>query len=147
MFDCLSLWAGMQGGGVTHYKAVLKLKPPLFFSPPTYLFFHQKLHGATEDHPELASICHDEGPGTFALPCLPLTPAPPPPPPLPPPPSSPYARRRRSRRAAKPPISPCMITAHSDLYSGESSSTSFGRRKASAPASFMPRYKSGMETQ
>ena len=46
---------------------------------------------------------------------------------------------------AKVPISTCMITAHSDLYSGESSSTSFGRRKAAAPASFMPHYKSGDE--
>lgn len=48
---------------------------------------------------------------------------------------------------AKLPISTCMITAHSDLYSGESCSTSFGRRKASAPASFMPHYKNGMKSE
>lgn len=89
-----------------------------------YLFFHQKLHGAAEDHSELASICHEEGPGTLALPCLPPTPTRPAPllcfHPAP-------LHWDFSLCTAKLPISTRMITAHSDLYSGESSSTSFGR--------------------
>lgn len=56
------------GAGVTHYKGVPKLKLRLFSF--IYLFiFCQKLHRAAGDQSELASICHDEGPGT---PCLAL---------------------------------------------------------------------------
>ena len=61
-------------------------------------------------------------------------------------PSSPITLRF-SLCTAKLPISTCMITEHSDLYSGESGSTSVGRRAASAPAAFMPHYKNGMKSE
>lgn len=141
---CLSRWTGKWQGcgrrrGPTYYKGVSKLKPrPLSFLP---WFFCQMLHRAAADHPELASICHDEGPGIhpgLACPQHPALPA------LPP--SSPITLRL-SLCTAKLPISTCMITAHSDLYSEESGGTGFGRRKAAAPASFMPHYTSGMKSE
>lgn len=129
-----------------HYKAISKLKPRrLSF---IYLFICQELRGAAEDHSELASICHDGGPGTSALPRLPPTPHTPHHPSLPPTSIQPPLHQDCSLCTAKLPISTCcVITAHSDLYSGESSSTSFGRRKASAPAAFKPHYKSRMRSE
>lgn len=73
-------------GGVMHYKAILKLKPHLLLF--IYFFFHQKLNRAAEDHSELGSICHDEGPGTLALPAPRHPRHPPPPTTTTPPPSS-----------------------------------------------------------
>lgn len=130
LFYCLSLWTGGWGGGVMHYKAISKLKSCLLLF--IYFFiFCQKLHRAAEDHSKLASICHDEGPGTFALRC-------------PQHPHSPPSSLHPTPLhwdfllcIAKLPISTCMIIEHSDLHTGESSSSSFGRRKVSALESGM----------
>lgn len=140
---CLSgLGEGGVGGNTLQRRFQIKASSSFRLSF-LYLFLCQKLYGAAWDHSELASICHDMSWDT-RLACPQQTYQPPPNLPLLP--SSPITLRF-SLCTAKLPISTCMITEHSDLYSGESSSTSFGRHEASAPAAFMQHYKTGMKSE
>ena len=136
---------GRRGGGVTHYKGVFQIKASSSFISVFFLSEalrscwrslriseHLSWRGSWDTLLALAST-RPPPPNTHTNPpsLLSFHPAP--------------LHWDFSLCTAKVPISTCMITAHSDLYSGESSSTSFGRRKAAAPASFMPHYKSGDE--
>lgn len=136
-------FGGRGRGGLTHYKGVSKLKPHLLSF--LYLFLLSKAPWGCGRSLRISQHLSWEWSrdARLALPA-PNTHTPHPsflcfhPAPL---------HRDFSRCTAKLPISTCMIIAHSDLYSGESSSTSFGRRKASALASFMPHYKNGMKSE
>lgn len=67
---CLTVclcWLG-GGGGTGRGDALQSHSEIKASSSFIYLFFHQKLNRAAEDHCELGSVCHDEGPGTLASP-------------------------------------------------------------------------------
>lgn len=127
-----------------HYKAVSKLKPRLLSFIYLFIFFCQKLHRAAEDHSELASICHDEGPGTLALPRLPPQ----------------HSRTLSSSAPTQPHYtetfyfalpncrSPLVWLQHTLIFIlGRAVALVLAGVRPLLPASFMPHYKSGMKSE